>query len=103
MNTKLNYILILLFALGPQLFLVAPYAHSATHNEASAILQKARALNKQASNEGSRWIVAIEHLHKSEELMVIADYIGSVKHAEKAIYFLNLGINQKQLPLYKHE
>ena len=103
MTSKINYALILILALLSQSFLIASYAHSATHTEASILLKKAQALNEQAASEGSRWIIAIEHLKKSKELMLTADYIGSVNHAEKAIYFLNLGINQKQLPLYQHK
>lgn len=93
--------IIFIFLLS-QLVAVNAFGESIDQNKAEVALAEARRLNQQALLEGTRWIIAIEHLSQAEELARNKRYPEAIKIANQAIHFFILGLEQKKQPLYEH-
>ena len=82
--------------------LMTSIAVSAPSEASIGALYRAKTLEAAAAREGASWTIALQHLKNAETLMSDGDYESSFEHANRAIYFFELGLKQKKLPLYIH-
>tara|TARA_E500000331_G_scaffold282854_3_gene276608 strand:+ start:3346 stop:3624 length:279 start_codon:yes stop_codon:yes gene_type:complete len=85
-----------------QVLVINSYAQPDVQSRAKTALIEARTLNELATTEGTRWVIAKEHLMAAERLISSGNYQDALEMANKAIHFFILGLEQKKGPLYNH-
>ena len=78
------------------------FTGSCLAQDATAVVEEARRLHDVAKDLEARWIAGVENLTSAEQYLEIGNMDLARDHAEKAIRFFNLGIEQSSYPLYKY-